>query len=64
MSLSVIVHLIVPGGDWMLAVPLKTDLSTRAVIRRVPELSFSVMMQPIVATTPVPVYTVPLQQKR
>ena len=53
-SLSVIVHLIVPGGDWILAVPLKIVLSIRAVTRRVAELSLSVMMQPAIAGTPRP----------
>ena len=54
-SLSLIVHLIVPGGDCKLAVPLKTLLSTLAVTRLGPEMTFRVVIQPVWATLPVPV---------
>ena len=48
-------HLIVPGGDCRLAVPLKTDLSILAVTLLGPEVTFRVVMQPVTATVPVPV---------
>jgi len=58
------VHFTTPGGDCKLAEPLNTLLSTRAVIRCVPIVTFRVITQPVVATTPVPVKSVPPQQYR
>ena len=49
------VHFIVPGGDCKLAVPLNCVLSTFAVTRWVPEMTFRVVMHPITETVPVPV---------
>ena len=63
-SLSVMVHLIVPGGDCNAAVPLKTDLSIVPSTRRSDGKSCKVRMQPMILTSPLPVNVVPPQQKR
>src|SRR5947209_5041896 len=64
MSRSVIVQRVVPGGDWNTAEPLKTLRSTVACKRRSAGLCCKVMTEPLVITVPLPVKTVPLQQRR
>jgi hypothetical protein len=61
-SLSVIVHRFVPGGLWMLALPLCTALSTLPTTLRSAGVALSVNTHPCVCTFPIPVNVVPPQQ--
>src|SRR5882672_5671484 len=63
-SLSVIVHLVVPGGDCNEADPLNTPSSSVASTRRSTGLCWNVTTSPRLVTTAIPVYVVPPQQKR
>ena len=62
MSLSVIVHLSVPSGDCIVAVPLDCVLSTCPTSLCFPRACWKVITQPWTFTVAIPVYVVPLQQ--
>ena len=63
MSRSVIVHFVTPGGDWIVAVPLKVDLSVWPDTLCWGELmSWNVITHPLTFNVAVPVYVVPPQQ--
>ena len=64
MSLSVIKHLVVPGGDCTDPLPRKYAELHFAVTLKVAELLWSVKSQPCAVTVPDPVKTVPPQQAR
>jgi hypothetical protein len=61
---SAILHLSLPGGDWMLAFPRNTPLSETPRTLRSMALCSRVKMQPCLLTLPTPMNVVPLQQKR
>ena len=62
MSLSEIVHLSVPSGDCIVAVPLDCVLSTCPTSLCFPRACWKVITQPWTFTVAIPVYVVPLQQ--